>query len=534
MSSSQRTNWASRLISLALLAASANAACVSLANSKVCPSYKAYSVDNSRISWLAGIGITMQPFTDPASFDASANSATGFLTSTDCTGYNATNHLAYQNTILCILLIQESNSCSGSSQAPNLCATSCTLYETSLNAMVQATCPTSSVMKSALTTLTGTCNGSNTKDWPSLQSTDTSSCVNSVTNEQEFCGLGSALARCEYCKTHATDTCCANGTPCSTPAASSTTVAGTTSGAVATPPSSASATPTPTESKSTSPIAGLSMAAFGGVIAGAAVLLLLIIAMCICCMRRKKTDNQGNGGSKNLSRQMSNSSARYNISSPKIQEEGFGASSAAAIPSAHIPMTALPSLSAPEPIVAVGAGAVAAGASKATGKQSYCQALYPYQASMADELDLNPGDIVNVQKVFDDGWAVGVNMNSGSEGAFPVVCVMFVDESALDDDFEDVNMHSMTPMSVREDDATGGRNSPRSSLPSRSSSPVHLPRRNSSMIRDSTLLPGTSNSPMSSSPLAGNAGGRSTPPVRDTMMSDASSINRWWDGEGRK
>ncbi|KAF8987701.1 hypothetical protein BGZ52_003118 [Haplosporangium bisporale] len=347
-------------------------------------------------------------------------------------------------------------------------------------------------------------------------------------------GLGNALARCEYCKTHGTDTCCANGTPCSTPVASSTTVAGTTSGAVATPPSSAAVTPTPTESKSTSPIAGLSMAAFGGVIAGAAVLLLLIIAMCICCMRRKKTNNQGNGGSKNLSRQMSNSSARYNISSPKIQEEGFGASSVAAIPSAHIPMTALPSLSAPEPIVAVGAGAVATGAPKAAGKQSYCQALYPYQASMADELDLNPGDIVNVQKVFDDGWAVGVNMNSGSEGAFPVVCVMFVDESALDDDFEDVNMHSMTPMSVREDDATGGRNSPRSSLPSRSSSPVHLPRRNSSMIRDSTLLPGTSSSPMSSSPLAGNAGGRSTPPVRDTMMSDASSINRWWDGEGRK
>lgn len=275
------------------------------------------------------------------------------------------------------------------------------------------------------------------------------------------------------------------------------------------------------------------MAAFGGVIAGAAVLLLLIIAMCICCMRRKNSNGKGNGGAKNLSRQMSNSSARYNISSPKIQEEGFGASSPAAIPSAPIPMTALPSLSTPEPIVAVGAGAVAAGASKnGAGKQSYCQALYPYQASMADELDLSPGDIVNVQRVFDDGWAVGVNMSSGNEGAFPVVCVMFVDESALDDDFEDVNMHSMTPMSVREDDATGGRNSPRSSLPSRSSSPVHLPRRNSSMLRDSTLLPG--GSPMASSPLAGVPGGRSTPPVRDTMMSDASSINRWWDGEGRK
>lgn len=187
--------------------------------------------------------------------------------------------------------------------------------------------------------------------------------------------------------------------------------------------------------------------------------------------------------------------------------------------------------------MAAGAG-IAASGREASGKQSYCQALYPYQASMADELDLTPGDIVNVQRVFDDGWAVGVNMNTSNEGAFPVVCVMFVDESALEDDFDDVNMHSMAPMTLREEDegrrSPSGRNSPRSSLPSRSSSPVHLPRRNSS-IRDSTvIIPGVN--PMTSSPLAGgNApGGRMSPPVRDTMMSDASSINRWWAGENDK
>ncbi|KAF9413538.1 hypothetical protein BGZ94_000686, partial [Podila epigama] len=300
-----------------------------------------------------------------------------------------------------------------------------------------------------------------------------------------------AQARCEYCKTTpgATDKCCTEGAPCGTP----------------TPSPTAANTLTSTNAHHTT-----------------------------------ATGHGKGGNNKNLSRQVSNSSGRYNISSPKMQEEGFGVSSAAAIPSAPIPMTALPALS-PADTIAVGAGAgAAAGAgariSKAAsegGKQSYCQALYPYQASMADEMDLTPGDIVNVQRVFDDGWAVGVNMNTSNEGAFPVVCVMFVDESALDDDFEDVNMHSMTPMSVREDDATGGRSSPRSSLPSRASSPVHLPRRNSSMIRDSALLPGT-NSPLTSSPLAGqNAGGRSTPPARDTMLSDASSINRWWD-ESRK
>jgi len=259
--------------------------------------------------------------------------------------------------------------------------------------------------------------------------------------------------------------------------------------------------------------------------------VVLIALVLFLCMRRSRKSTGGK--SSNLSRQMSNSSARYNISSPKIQEAGLSAAS-----TAPIPMTTLPPIAAEN--AKFGAGAAMAGAAataighEAAGKQSYCQALYPYQASMADELDLTPGDIVNVQRVFDDGWAVGVNMNTSNEGAFPVVCVMFVDESALDDDFEDVNMHSMAPMTLREEDegrrSPSGRNSPRSSLPSRSSSPVHLPRRNSS-IRDSTVIvPGSS--PMMSSPLAGGlGGGRMTPPIRDTMLSDASSINRWWDGE---
>jgi hypothetical protein len=110
---------------------------------------------------------------------------------------------------------------------------------------------------------------------------------------------------------------------------------------------------------------------------------------------------------------------------------------------------------------------------------------------------------------------------------------MFVDESALDDDFEEVNMSSMPPMTLREEDQEGrrspsGRNSPRSSLPSRSSSPVHLPRRNSSIRESAVIIPGTN--PSTSSPLAGinNNGRQPSPPmVRDTMLSDASSVNRW-------
>jgi hypothetical protein len=289
----------------------------------------------------------------------------------------------------------------------------------------------------------------------------------------------------------------------------------------------------------------------GAIIGGSVGALVLAGLIIFLCVRRSRKSSGGKKGN-NLSRQMSNSSGRYNISAPKVQEQGFSAAMSTSQP---IPMNTLISSGASDrsslgaAVAAAGSGAAAGGAMaagaaagaggrEASGKQSYCQALYPYQASMADELDLTPGDIVNVQRVFDDGWAVGVNMNTSNEGAFPVVCVMFVDESALEDDFEDVNMHSMSPMTLREEDegrrSPSGRNSPRSSLPSRSSSPVHLPRRNSS-IRDSTvIIPGTN--PMTSSPLAGgNApGGRMSPPARDTMLSDASSINRWWEGENAK
>ena len=344
---------------------------------------------------------------------------------------------------------------------------------------------------------------------------------------------------CTFCTANPSDSCCtANAASCGPVSTALPTIVPTSTAGGIVPPAVTSPASSGKGASSSGP-GGLSTAALGGIIGGGVVVLLGLFALIVCCMRRSKSKSpsKGNGGSQNLSRHMSNSSAsKYKISSPKMQEEGFAA---AVVPSAPIPMTALPPMSSSEPVAAaavvaaataanrVSKGSSVGGAAATNGKQSYCQALYPYQASMADELDLSPGDIVNVQRVFDDGWAVGVNMNTSNEGAFPVVCVMFVDEASLDDDFEDVNMHSMTPMSHREDES---KSNPRSSMPSRASSPVHLPRRHSSMIRDSAVIPQGNKT---SSPLAG---GKLQPPpaVRDTMMSDASSINRWWDGEGTK
>jgi hypothetical protein len=296
----------------------------------------------------------------------------------------------------------------------------------------------------------------------------------------------------------------------------------------------------------------MSKAALGGIIGGGVAVVLLAFGLIICCMRRSKPSpaKQQPAGNKNLSRHMSNSSTtKYKISAPKIQEEGFSTAmppAAAAPMAAPIPMTALPTITttATETGAAVSTTASAARAaadrlsklsmvSGGDGKLRYCQAMYPYQASMPDELELSRGDIVSVGREFDDGWAVGVNMNTAKEGAFPVVCVVYVDESALDDDFEDVNMHAMTPIAHLEDDLAS-RGSPRSShMPSGTSSPVNLPKRHSSMLIRDSFLANLGNLPASSSPLAGGNNSSLYPPSsRDTVMSDASSINRWWEGEG--
>lgn len=49
-------------------------------------------------------------------------------------------------------------------------------------------------------------------------------------------------------------------------------------------------------------------------------------------------------------------------------------------------------------------------------------AIYPYNATLNDEITLQPDDVVTVQRLYDDGWALG-KTESGSEGAFPLVCV---------------------------------------------------------------------------------------------------------------
>ncbi|KAJ3191987.1 hypothetical protein HDU67_005654 [Dinochytrium kinnereticum] len=55
------------------------------------------------------------------------------------------------------------------------------------------------------------------------------------------------------------------------------------------------------------------------------------------------------------------------------------------------------------------------------------QVVYDYTALMPDELDLEPGEIITVTALFDDGWGHGII--GESRGAFPLACVAPLDNN---------------------------------------------------------------------------------------------------------
>ncbi|KAJ3096116.1 Vinexin [Phlyctochytrium bullatum] len=56
------------------------------------------------------------------------------------------------------------------------------------------------------------------------------------------------------------------------------------------------------------------------------------------------------------------------------------------------------------------------------------RAVENYPAQLSDELDLRRGDIVIIEEMFDDGWAIGRNEQTGQSGALPLSCLVPVNQ----------------------------------------------------------------------------------------------------------
>ncbi|KAJ1558735.1 hypothetical protein HK405_013083, partial [Cladochytrium tenue] len=73
----------------------------------------------------------------------------------------------------------------------------------------------------------------------------------------------------------------------------------------------------------------------------------------------------------------------------------------------------------------VGGASEATTAAAAAAGLFRMRVVYDYEATMADELSLQPGETVTVTAVFDDGWGHGVV--GDARGAFPLACVAPLD-----------------------------------------------------------------------------------------------------------
>lgn len=86
-----------------------------------------------------------------------------------------------------------------------------------------------------------------------------------------------------------------------------------------------------------------------------------------------------------------------------------------------------------------GANGVIAGVAAGSGNQKVVKVIRPYTAELSDELTLVAGDIITVDEVFDDDWAVGKNEATGEVGMFPMVCVEPSGDEAKPDSQDDIN-----------------------------------------------------------------------------------------------
>jgi hypothetical protein len=57
---------------------------------------------------------------------------------------------------------------------------------------------------------------------------------------------------------------------------------------------------------------------------------------------------------------------------------------------------------------------------------------------MGDEVRMDVGHLVEVHEIFDDGWALGTNLTTGQQGAFPMGCMVKVE------DYDDTEASRMT------------------------------------------------------------------------------------------
>ncbi|GAC71819.1 hypothetical protein PANT_5c00089 [Moesziomyces antarcticus T-34] len=482
MPSSRAVKMAAVALPAAILASTALAAsdsCISLKGSSMCPSFQNNFVRPSNLSSEFGFFDTV---TDVASFDSLfqyyMTSQNGYYNDKIQDGLGCNTTLAqnvtvqWQQTVFCSQFSEASfqSGCTAEVPPTLVCQETCNQFASSEEDIVDNTayCRSTnelnpfqrSVRQDTLSNDYYTCT-----DYSSLATTNVNSCATGIENEGS-CGFGYSIDQlCAFCDPAGGLTpppCCSEsrtdlsqcaqwGHPLAATIRPTTTIATNVPGAAqstAAAGASASANSATGQQLVSANDQVFSKAELAGIIVGCCVGAALLGALlALLCFRRR-----GDKGDTEKNTIYGDAANESHVERPWIQSEEAMLKS----PELGRPSTDAKFANAAGVGALTGAAAVAAAKGRdsaderpnsamsgETGtdgrgttipavKDQYSShdicpgetvvAIYPYNATLNDEITLQPDDVVTVQRLYDDGWALG-RTEAGGEGAFPLVCV---------------------------------------------------------------------------------------------------------------
>ncbi|CAG8773717.1 32798_t:CDS:2, partial [Racocetra persica] len=406
--------------------------CLSLDQSTTCPAFANYSISSEIITasddtgqsfaWLAGASNVSQFDSLLRSYVNDQYISWRYNQSLGCSNTNTSMYARYTYTMICAELVEYSLSrqCSNSiaaitgQQVQNLCNSTCASHVSSVLSIAydaNVCPPPNNTGLQSLVNLIKWCSNDSNID------SNNSTCISGDLNEPN-CGFGQDInSVCQYCRNQAQDNCCLQPSIISQCNITNTT--------------STIAAPIPTSSQNSSNSNNQPSLA-----------LTMLIAIFASIFVAGGPDSGDGGGETGIATKsipsyspapfysrppgggdfdQSSENLRYSdLVSPGTTVGGGSDIGAKQQSQQSVSNNDSAPRSIPERTSLI---LPVSNDSVVTAEHERVTVVYKYDATLADELDISPNDVIDIAQKFDDGWAVGINRNTGKAGAFPMVCV---------------------------------------------------------------------------------------------------------------
>ncbi|KAL1924351.1 uncharacterized protein VTP21DRAFT_7386 [Calcarisporiella thermophila] len=375
--------------------------CVLISRSNACPEFGDFYISNAVDLISPFSSLDLDDVRDTSQFDNALNSyvRSDGLTSELWHGNLACPNLAASNTyaryttsILCALISrhEKSNKCSQDNrkQQPNpLCSNSCRIFAKNVEDIANNStlCPGSSAGRTGtVNALWGICG------WPGLNGTQ-SLCTDAALNEPNNCGFSYDNAGlCLLCSgsNPNLNSCCQQANVKAACELASKPVG-----------------------------RGLSIGAIIGIVIGILVVLGGIFAFVRLRRRRRTVGSHLSPSIPQSGFLGTYKSASSYDSAAKMNEFGETGVANAGKDAGGTENIGLVTAGREDNLAMMNIGGV-------DGDRKQYEACHAYDPQMEDEIQLVPGDRLVVERVFDDGWALGIHLTTSQQGFFPMVCIM--------------------------------------------------------------------------------------------------------------